>query len=215
MFSCLQIYWEIWDSRDHTVCSSATNLLGNSSSFSLFFNLSNSLKLRLLEDRIEKCCDHKISAKSLIIAFQILEYELGEALHHARGFWLMGSMWVQREDSIRLCPGQNLPMNWMSTDDNLMNLPWTWNQTGVVHETYILNNFLIIIIFACLIYLAVLGPSCGMWDLSCGMWDLVPQSGTGPGPPALGVQSLSPWTTRKDPLFWNSGEHLRLEELSH
>ena len=40
-----------------------------------------------------------------------------------------------------------LPMNWMSTDDNVMNLQWTWNQIGVVPETYILNNFGIIISF--------------------------------------------------------------------
>ena len=39
------------------------------------------------------------------------------------------------------------------------------------------------------IYLAALG-------LSCGMWNLAPWPGKKLGPPALGVQSLSHWTTR-------------------
>ena len=34
-------------------------------------------------------------------------------------------------------------------------------------------------------------------DLSCGMWDLVPWLGIEPGPPALGAQSPSHWTTRE------------------
>ena len=46
-----------------------------------------------------------------------------------------------------------------------------------------------------LIYLAVLG-------LSCSMWDLVPWPGMEPKPPALGAQSLSYWTTREVPEFW-------------
>ena len=37
--------------------------------------------------------------------------------------------------------------------------------------------------------------------LSCSMWDLVPWSGIKPRPPALGVQSLSPWTTREVPFL--------------
>ena len=40
------------------------------------------------------------------------------------------------------------------------------------------------------IYLAAL-------DLSWGMWDPVPQPGMEPGPPALGLLSLSHWTTRE------------------
>ena len=60
--------------------------------------------------------------------------------------------------------------------------------------------------FLCVfIYLAALGLSCSMWDLfSCGMrtlswgmWDLVPWPRLEPGPPALGAQSLSHWTTRE------------------
>ena len=42
------------------------------------------------------------------------------------------------------------------------------------------------------IYLAALG-------LSCGMRDLVPWPGIESGPPALGAQSLSHWTTREVP----------------
>ena len=39
----------------------------------------------------------------------------------------------------------------------------------------------------------------GMWTLSCGTWYLVPQPGMEPRPPALGVGSLSHWTTREVP----------------
>ena len=50
------------------------------------------------------------------------------------------------------------------------------------------------------IYLAATGLSCNMWDLlSCCLWDLVPWPGIEPGPPALGAQSLSHWTTREVP----------------
>ena len=41
--------------------------------------------------------------------------------------------------------------------------------------------------------------SCGRWTPSCGAWDLVPRSGIEPRFPALGVQSLSHWTTREVP----------------
>ena len=47
------------------------------------------------------------------------------------------------------------------------------------------------------------GPlSRGMQSLSCGMWDLVSWPGIETGSPALGVRSLSHWTTREVPL-WN------------
>ena len=68
------------------------------------------------------------------------------------------------------------------------------------------------------IYLSVPGLSCGMWSLLlffsvaacrtfscslqtliCSMWDLVPLPGIEPGPPTLGVWSLSPWTTGEVP----------------
>ena len=42
------------------------------------------------------------------------------------------------------------------------------------------------------IYLALPSLSCGPWDL-----DLVPDQGSNSGPTALGVQSLSRWTTRE------------------
>ena len=53
----------------------------------------------------------------------------------------------------------------------------------------------------------MLGLSCGTQDLlschvqtlHCGMWDLVPRPGIEPGTPALGVWSLSHWTTREVP----------------
>ena len=39
--------------------------------------------------------------------------------------------------------------------------------------------------------------SCGVRTLSLNMWDLVPRAGIKPTPTALGVQSLSHWTTRE------------------
>ena len=39
----------------------------------------------------------------------------------------------------------------------------------------------------------------GMPGLSCSMWVLVSQPGIKPGPPALGTQSLSHWTTWEVP----------------
>jgi len=35
----------------------------------------------------------------------------------------------------------------------------------------------------------------------CGMWDLVPWPGSKPRPPALGIWSLSHWTTREVPIY--------------
>ena len=46
------------------------------------------------------------------------------------------------------------------------------------------------------------GLHCGIWTLSCSMQDLIPWSGIKPRPPALGTQSLSPWTTREVPIFF-------------
>ena len=46
--------------------------------------------------------------------------------------------------------------------------------------------------------------TCSMQILGCGTWDLVPWPGIEPEPPALGVWSLSHWTTREVPgqCFW-------------
>ena len=38
--------------------------------------------------------------------------------------------------------------------------------------------------------------SCRVWKFSCGMWNLVPWLGIESGPPELGGQSLSYWTSR-------------------
>ena len=61
--------------------------------------------------------------------------------------------------------------------------------------------------FLIFIYLAVLGLSCSMWTLRCSIWGLVPLWGIKPRPPALGVWSLSHWTTREVPSLF-------LEQLS-
>ena len=42
-------------------------------------------------------------------------------------------------------------------------------------------------------------PFTFMWTLGCSTWNLVPWPGIEPGPPVLGVQSLSHWPTREVP----------------
>ena len=61
----------------------------------------------------------------------------------------------------------------------------------VMEISVLLWDFLFIYVF---IYLAAPG-------LGCGTQDLVPGPGIEPGPPALGRQSLSHWTTREVPGF--------------
>ena len=56
--------------------------------------------------------------------------------------------------------------------------------------TFFLKKYLFI--WLCLDLVSTSGIfSCNMWSLSCSMWDLVPPSEIEPGPPALGMWSLS------------------------
>ena len=51
-------------------------------------------------------------------------------------------------------------------------------------------------------FIAVCGLfSCSMWTLSCCVWHPAPWPVFQPGPPALGVQSPSHWTTREVPML--------------
>ena len=60
-------------------------------------------------------------------------------------------------------------------------------------QDFALNlGFFFFVVVVNIIYLAA--P-----ELSCGIWDLVACPGTEPRSPALGVQSLSHWTTREVP----------------
>ena len=71
------------------------------------------------------------------------------------------------------------------------------------------NNIFHLIIPFYFIYLAVLG-------LSCGMWDLVPPSDLKPRACASGGQSLSHWTTREVPdAILNSMNSLKLRITVH
>ena len=47
-----------------------------------------------------------------------------------------------------------------------------------------------------------------MLGLSCGVWNLVPRPGIEPWPTALGMQSLSHWTTREVPILFTNLFHL-------
>ena len=67
----------------------------------------------------------------------------------------------------------------------LKHIQWFTHLPITSHLIYFLKQYL-------LTYLATLG-------LSCSMWDLIHCPGIEPGPPALGTQSLSHWTTRKFP----------------
>ena len=69
----------------------------------------------------------------------------------------------------------------------------SWVPADFLFNHFVLHHdFFFLILF---IYLAALG-------LSCSMWDLAPWPGIKPGPPALGAQSLSHWTTREVPPSW-------------
>ena len=60
----------------------------------------------------------------------------------------------------------------------------------------------LICLFVCLPQALVLACgilSCDMWTFTCSTWDLVPWPRIEPGPPVLGVWSLSHWTTRQVP----------------
>ena len=77
-----------------------------------------------------------------------------------------------------------------SSLNSLCALQCSWGSAMDYHPMYVC-------MYVCM-YLAVLA-------LSCGMWDLVPWPGIEPRPLAVGVRSLSHWTTREDPIipFWN------------
>ena len=72
---------------------------------------------------------------------------------------------------------------WVSSDHH----PYGNLSGGCRKQSKVYHIFLKLFSF---MYLAAPG-------LSCSMWDLVPWPGTEPGPPALGVWSLSHWTTRE------------------
>ena len=68
---------------------------------------------------------------------------------------------------------------------------------SIFHSLY--SSTALFLVFCCCCCLAVLNLNSGMWTLSCSMWDQVSWPGMEPGPPAFGVQSLSPWTIGEVP----------------
>ena len=82
---------------------------------------------------------------------------------------------------------------------------WSMGQSWLANFLKKFSTFILKILF---IYLTVPSLSwgmqvfylcCGIQTLSFGMWDLFPWSGIEPAPSALGVKSLSHWTTREVP----------------
>ena len=63
------------------------------------------------------------------------------------------------------------------------------------------NSIIIILLKKLCIYLIALDLNCCMQAFHWGMWDLGPWPGVELGPLALGVQSLSHWTTREVPIL--------------
>ena len=90
------------------------------------------------------------------------------------------------------------------TKERLSNLPRV-TQQGCrkfriqTQKAWLWSPYFISFFLKRLIYLAVLGLSCDMRTLNPDIWNLVPWPGIEPAPPALGVQSLSHWTTREVP----------------
>ena len=98
-------------------------------------------------------------------------------------------------------------------------LPLSLSQNIEYSSLSLLNVYFIystcsfyLLIWLCWILVAAHGIfSCSMWTLSCGMWGLVPWPGIKPGPPALGAQRCSHWTTREIPIV---PVLMRSEEIS-
>ena len=92
-------------------------------------------------------------------------------------------------------------------DDSLVKLFFFFNQQGKVRHKSLQQpypSFPLVLFFN--VYLSFYltapgGPSLRPARYRCGMGNLVLRSGIEPGPPSLGVSSLSYWTTRK-PLIW-------------
>ena len=73
-----------------------------------------------------------------------------------------------------------------------------WGQRGSV---FFFNIFIYLFIWLHWVWVV----TCEIFR--CGVWDLVPWLGIEPGPPVLGVESLSRWTTREVPwLFYYLNE---------
>ena len=83
-----------------------------------------------------------------------------------------------------------------SLSSSVLSGPWLAPDPNSKSEMEVNNSYPRLVAF---IYLAVLVlvASCGIFNW--GVWDLIPQPGMELGPPALGVRSLSHWTTRKVP----------------
>ena len=55
----------------------------------------------------------------------------------------------------------------------------------------------------------MLGLNCSTHGIHCCTWDLVLRQGIEPGLPALGMQSLSHWTSREVPVLYSQTKFLQ------
>ena len=68
---------------------------------------------------------------------------------------------------------------------------------------FLKSIFIYLLIWLCQVLVEACGVfSTGMCTLSCSLWDLVPWPEMEPRSCASGAQTLSHWTTRKDPSFF-------------
>ena len=100
----------------------------------------------------------------------------------------------------------------------LCTLPNLWASLGFLYIIFIWLLQVLVVAHG------IIDLPCGMWTLCCGLWihscdtwDLVPWPGIEPGPPALGVWSLSHWTTREIPslLHVSTVKEREKQYLSH
>ena len=82
---------------------------------------------------------------------------------------------------------------WFSLRTTSCRMPTSWAFSVIFPQSILLQFAFLFIYLGCL--------CCSMQTPSCSMWDLVPWAGFEPGPPALGVQSLSHWTMAEDPVI--------------
>ena len=112
-----------------------------------------------------------------------------------RWTWVWGNpgswWWTGRPGVLRFTGSQRVGHDWATelnwTELGGCKLWWFVYDEAVSHICVWLHQALVV--------------SCRIVDLSCGMWYLIPWPRVKPGPPALGVQHLSHWTTSKVPYF--------------
>ena len=138
-------------------------------------------------------------------------------IHYFLVVWPSTKYWTERLLSFGLLQRHHLKqgkaqlkqstylIRWPGAPINSLSEVYTLRALSTNHETKsILALFFVVVVVVCVFYIylfiwlcQVLFVAFRIFTLHRGIWDLVPWPEIKPRPPALGVQSLSHWTTRK------------------